>query len=140
MLYLCLYHLSERILMLYPGLSHLAKREGTRPLLSIPGDQISMLYAFTIHPKGADLNALCLYHLFPESRSSIAWMPKSVSKAFIIHFSGADLNALCIYHPSRGSRSYIPKLVSRAFIIHFRGTNLNAPLTSLSSIPGEQIT
>ena len=52
-LYLRLYRPLERTLMLYPGLFHLAEGSRTRPLLSIPGEQISTLYAFTLHPGGA---------------------------------------------------------------------------------------
>ena len=40
---------------------------GTRPLLSIPGEEISTFY-------------LCLYHLSRVSKSCIAWTMKSVTK------------------------------------------------------------
>lgn len=138
MLYQCLYHPSERTLMLYLGLSHLAKGSGTRPLLSIPREQISTLYAFTTHPGGADLHALCLYHPFRGAdHTSHGRLSQSLRP--LLSISAEQISMLYAFTIHLGSRSYIPKLVSKPFIIHLRRTNLNAPLKSLSSISGEQI-
>ena len=117
--------------MLYLSrLYHLAEGSETRPF-----------------PEGADLNAISTP--LSSIRADTYALPRPFSssrgernQAVIIYPGGADLNALCLYPPSRGSRLYIawtPKSVSKAFIIYFRGANLNAPLTSLSSIPGEQV-
>ena len=63
------------------------------PLPSIPGEQISTLYAFTIHPGGAGpaLHGRLSHfirHLLSTSRQQISMLYP------------------CLYHPSRGSRSY----------------------------------
>lgn len=50
-LYPRFYCLSKRTLMFYPDLFHLAKESKIKPLLFILEKQISIFFAFTIHPR-----------------------------------------------------------------------------------------
>ena len=93
-LYLCHCHLSERTLMLYSGLSYLAKGSGTRLLLSISGKQISMLYTFIIYLRKVD-------HILNWRLSYFLRLLLSISRKQIPILSSR------LYHLSRGSRSNI---------------------------------
>ena len=101
--------------MLYPGLFHLAEGSRTRPLLSIPGEQISTLYAFTLHPGGAG-------HTL-HGRLSQSLRP-------LLSISGAQISMLHsrLYHPSRGSRSYTVWTIKP--MIKIRVTHLPQPTSS----------
>lgn len=83
-----------------PRLYHLAEGSGTRPLLSIPGEQISSLYAFILHPGGAG------HTLHGRLRQSLRPL-LSISEAQISMLHSR------LYHPSRGSRSYTYGRLSR---------------------------
>lgn len=79
--------------MHFPSFFYPAKKSGTRPLLSIPEEQISTLYAITIHPGRAN-------HTF-HGRLSQSLRP-------LLSISGEQILILYprLYHSSWGSRSH----------------------------------